>query len=560
MTFVLVENAFKDAVLSEARSDETNGQLLTQEIVLDEVKTLPINPVFWGAGTIVAAILNCSPKLVTPIMCVGAHQGNRYGITIETVPWPVIINHEDLIGSNALFAKSANAVVNRDKDYIRTVLQTQKQMIKVVPIRPDQIVDFFDPDGTPRSARTIAKVFEGKKEVKHTLVRNWLQAAFVAKDLGNNADSTSQLQIEPELPEYFSVEQSSTFYTDLQIGFDDDDHTFGTTVAKGIRNCLYPSFIREPVEEVIDAANVTVRNVRPRTTTAAPANTANDALLQRVLQLEENLKEQIRRTKRAQEAQQQRHPAPGTPAAAAFNNDSLPFGESGFTFTDNGFSAGLISQFLPLSQQGTTFEAASTTNPFGDTTIGTSAFGEPTGTGTAGFSFGATAGAAGFNFGASAPARAPARTQHRSVAQQLQELLEKAMDGHLTSTDKMAFNVLQATALNTAPPAPAPKEKGALGTRAFNLCGWAHFQPSELKDLHRCNEGGWIHYNKASNKVEKEAVVDAYFVQPLVRKNGRFCQILTTEFRDLIITWRLAPTYAIFFLKNRKRAPLSCIA
>jgi hypothetical protein len=30
-------------------------------------------------------------------------------------------------------------------------------------------------------------------------------------------------------------------------------------------------------------------------------------------------------------------------------------------------------------------------------------------------------------------------------------------------------------------------------------------------------------------------------VQPLVRKNGRFRQILTTKFRDLIITWRLAP-------------------
>jgi hypothetical protein len=145
MTFVPVGNAFKDAVLSEARSDDNNGQLLTQEIKLDKVNTLPINPVFWGAGTIVAAILNCSPKLVTPIMCVGAHQGNRYGITIETAPRAVIINHEDLIGSNALFAKSANAVVNRDKDYISTVLQTQKQMIKVVLIRPDQIVNFSTP-------------------------------------------------------------------------------------------------------------------------------------------------------------------------------------------------------------------------------------------------------------------------------------------------------------------------------------------------------------------------------------------------------------------------------
>jgi hypothetical protein len=392
-------------------------------------------------------------------MCVGAHQGKRYGITIETVPRAVIINHEDLIGSNALFAKNANAIINRDKDYIRTVLQTQKQMIKVVPIRPDQIVDFFDPDGTPRSVRTIAKVFEGKKEVKHTLVRNWLRAAFVAKDLNNNADSTSQLQIEPELPEYFSVEQSSTFYTDLQIGFDDDDHTFGTTIANGIRNCLHPSFIPEPLEEVIDVDNVTARNVRPQTTTAAPANTANDALLQRVLQLEENLKEQLRRTKRARETQQQRHPTPAPRAAVAFTNGSLPFGESGFTFTNNGFSAGSTSQFLPPSQQGTTFEAATTTNPFRDTTIGTSAFGEPICTGPAGFSFGATAGPAGFSFGALAPARAPARTQHRTVAQRLQDLSEKAMDGHLTSADMMAFNVLQVTALNTAPPTPAPKER-----------------------------------------------------------------------------------------------------
>jgi hypothetical protein len=57
MTFVPVENAFKDAVLSEARSDKNNGQLLTQEMELDEISTLPINLVFWGTGTIVAAIL-----------------------------------------------------------------------------------------------------------------------------------------------------------------------------------------------------------------------------------------------------------------------------------------------------------------------------------------------------------------------------------------------------------------------------------------------------------------------------------------------------------------------
>jgi hypothetical protein len=543
MTFVSAEGAFREAVLNEAKRDANNGQLLTHELELDEVNHLPVNPVFWGAGSIVAAILNCSPKVVTPIMCVGAHQGNRYGITIETVPKAVIISHEDLIGGNALFAKNVNSVANRGKDYILTVLQTQNQMINVVPIRPDHIEHFFELDGTPRGVRAIAKVFEGKKTTKDALVRNWLRAAFVAKDLDNNADSTSQLQIEPELPNGFSLEQSATVYTDLQIGFDEDDHTFGTTIANSIRNCLHPSFTPEPAEdrEVIDVDNAPNRNVRQRTATPAQANTANDALLQRILQLEETLKEQLRKAERAQVTQQQRQPASTPTTRVSFTNDTLPFGDSGFTLTDNGFSTGSTSQFLPPANQGTTFETAGNTNPFGDTTIGTSAFGAPTGTGPTGFSFEATSGASGFSFGASAPARAPPR----NVAQRLQELSDKAMTGHLTAEDMNAFNVLQATtAINTAPPlhAPAPKEKGNLGTRAFNLCGWAHLQPSELKHLHRCNEGGWMHYNKASNKVEREAVIDAYFVQPLVRKNGRFRQILTTEFRDLIITWRLAPT------------------
>jgi hypothetical protein len=103
------------------------------------------------------------------------------------------------------------------------------------------------------------------------------------------------------------------------------------------------------VEEVIDVDNVTARNVRPRTTMTAPANKANDALLQ----LKENLKEKIRRTKRAQEAQQQRHPAPATCGAVAFTDDSLPFEESGFIFTDNGFSAGSTSQFAVPSTEST---------------------------------------------------------------------------------------------------------------------------------------------------------------------------------------------------------------
>jgi hypothetical protein len=102
------------------------------------------------------------------------------------------------------------------------------------------------------------------------------------------------------------LEQSSRFYTDLQDGFDDDDHTFGTTIANGIRNCLHPTFVPEPVDKVIDVDDVNTRNVHTRTTAPAPANTANDALLQRVLQLEENLKEQTRKTNQAQATHQRR--------------------------------------------------------------------------------------------------------------------------------------------------------------------------------------------------------------------------------------------------------------
>jgi hypothetical protein len=133
-----------------------------------------VTPVFWSTGSIVAAILNCLPKQITPIMCISAYEGNRFGITIETTPKAVIINLDDTVANNALFSKNANLIVNRDKDYISTVLQTQKHMLSVVPLRPDQLEDLFDPDGTLRSVRTVSKVFEGRKTAKDSLFQNWL--------------------------------------------------------------------------------------------------------------------------------------------------------------------------------------------------------------------------------------------------------------------------------------------------------------------------------------------------------------------------------------------------
>jgi hypothetical protein len=97
-------------------------------------------------------------------------------------------------------------------------------MLSVVPLRPDQLDELFDPDGTLRSVRTVSKISEGRKTAKDSLFRNWLRAAFVAQDLGNNADSTSQFQIEPEFPATFTAEQLATFYTDLATGFDKENH------------------------------------------------------------------------------------------------------------------------------------------------------------------------------------------------------------------------------------------------------------------------------------------------------------------------------------------------
>jgi hypothetical protein len=282
------EGALREALLTETQR-ENNGQLICLDFLLDPTHNLPVTPVFWSTGSIVAAVLNCSPKQITPIMCISAHEGNRFGVTIETTPKTVIINHDDTLAHNALFLKNANSIANRDKDYISTVLQTQKHMLSVVPLRPDQLDELFDPDGTLRSVRTVSKVFEGRNTAKDSLFRNWLRAAFVAQDLDNNADSTSQLQIEPDFPATFTAEQSATFYIDLAIGFVEENHTFGTAIKDGILNVLHPSFVPPPEPEVIDVDND--RNVRQR----ASPDTTNDALLQRILQLEENLEDQRRR-------------------------------------------------------------------------------------------------------------------------------------------------------------------------------------------------------------------------------------------------------------------------
>jgi hypothetical protein len=133
------EGALVSSIVDEAGKDELTNQLMAQELELDEDNNVPTNPIFWSAGSIVVTVLNCAQKVITPVLCISSHLGNRFGLTLGANPRAVINKQEDLIPNAVTFAKNAGTVANHNKDYISTVLLTQKQMMKVVPIRPDQV-------------------------------------------------------------------------------------------------------------------------------------------------------------------------------------------------------------------------------------------------------------------------------------------------------------------------------------------------------------------------------------------------------------------------------------
>jgi hypothetical protein len=178
----------------------------------------------------------------------------------------------------------------------------------------------------------------------------------------------------------------------------------------------------------------------------------------------------------------------------------------GQSFMGSDFSSGSTSQFdLPPPPPGREF--SSTTNPFGDTVFGTSGLTRPPGSNV-------------FDIELLLPAQAPATM---NIAQRLHELQGKAITGHLTIEEMNAFNVLKSGMSGSSPASdPSSSLADTLGTRGFNLCGWAHLNPTEIAHLHQCNGSGWLRTTKARNKEERKAVIDAYFVQPLVIKNGRF--------------------------------------
>jgi hypothetical protein len=156
-----------------------------------------------------------------------------------------------------------------------------------------------------------------------------------------------------------------------------------------------------------------------------------------------------------------------------------------------------------------------------------------------------------------APAQAPATM---NIAERLHEWQGKAIAGHLTREEMNASNVLKSGMSGSGLASdPSSSLTDTLGTRGFNLCGWAHRPPTELHISISATTAAGSISPKHETKKNKKAVTDTYFVEPLVRKNGRFRQILTTEFRDLIINWRLAPLNFEGSKPNGVLGPLSFV-
>lgn len=235
-----------------------------------------------------------------------------------------------------------------------------------------------------------------------------------------------------------------------------------------------------------------------------------NAVPQRNVQLEEQLAQQ-KRIAAALARQQQgtrtttgdRLPF-GTGQPVSFEGTGLPFDIAANPFSGNGFSNGSSSTFQqPASKFHHPFGTPGTTNPFGEATPG-----HPGYHSAPAFTFGASAGNGAFSFGGRAPyATDPiGASPHKSIGDQLHAMLNRG-PGHHEQSHPNSTKLDQ-----------PKKAKDSMGTRLWNLCGWAHLQPHELNLLHRCNNGGWIKYNKAPDKGEKESVLDTYFIQQLIKR------------------------------------------
>jgi hypothetical protein len=152
----------------------------------------------------------------------------------------------------------------------------------------------------------------------------------------------------------------------------------------------------------------------------------------------------------------------------------------------NGFSTGPTLQFdLPPPPPGTGL--SSTTNPFRDTAFGTSGLTGPLGSNV-------------FNIELPTLAKAPATM---NITQRLHELQGKAIAGNLTTEEMNAYIVLKSGMSGSSlVSGPSSSTTDTLGTRGFNLCGWAHLHSTKITNLHQCNDSGWLQFTKSWNKEE----------------------------------------------------------
>ena len=190
-------------------------------------------------------------------------------------------------------------------------------------------------------------------------------------------------------------------------------------------------------------------------------------MLQRNLQLEEQLAQHQRFAALATSRQQAQTTARIANGNVSFEGTGLPFSNAINQFSDNSFSNDSTSTF---QQAASTFQqpfgTSGATNPFGDSSLGTPGHpglhSAPAGIGTNAFTFGATAGNGSFSFGARAPYTTDPQcpSPHQSIGDQLQAMLNTSDQGRtLTAEDMNRFELLKFLASEKRQPRAAKPDQ-----------------------------------------------------------------------------------------------------
>jgi hypothetical protein len=128
---------------------------------------------------------------------------------------------------------------------VPTSLITRQGMLPVIPLWADQVATCFDEGGSFKSVCDLFHLYDKQTapmgKTRNRLFKDWLRAALVS---GNDDNSRSQLVIAPAIPAQFTLDQSTTIYSDVGEAFHqgNENNTFGKLVAEGIRNTFSPAF------------------------------------------------------------------------------------------------------------------------------------------------------------------------------------------------------------------------------------------------------------------------------------------------------------------------------